>query len=458
MSTFQGIDTASSALAAMQQALNTTGENISNVNTVGYSRQVANLTTNPSTPYWGSLGQTWIGDGVGVADITRIQNTYLSNSLNQNSSSLSQAGAQLSGSQQVQSIFNEPSSSGISSAISTFFNAWSALSSSPNDSAAQLQVQQAGSSLTNKVSGAYANLTNLELQGKTQIQGTISQIQDLAGQVAQINKEIKSLAGGSSAPNSLLDQRDQVLSQLSQLVGINVNTEANGTVNVSVGQIDLVDSAGAHTFPTSFDAATSTVTDGTTTYPITSGQLAGQMASQQTMMSAQSQLDTLANTLRTTVNALVSTGTTTSGATGQNFFLDGPGVTGASQFALDPTIAANSAAIPSGTTGKAGDGGLADQIFQLQSTSQASLGNQTPGSYYNGLVSSIGQQVSGLQTQQTNLGAVSSQLQKQIQSVSGVNMDEEMANMLKYQQSYSAAAKTLSIAHQTLQSLIDMVQ
>lgn len=458
MSTFQGIDIASSALAAMQQALNTTGENISNVNTPGYAREATILSTNPSTSYYGSLGQTWIGNGVGVSEVTRIQSAYLASLQNQNNSQLGQTGAQLTGSQQIQGVFNEPSSTGISSALSSFFNAWSALSSNPNDSATQLQVQQAGVRLTQLVQGTYSSLSQQRLQGNTQIQGTIGQIQDLANQVAQINKEILAASGGKSAPNSLLDQRDQVLGSLSKLVNIAVNTQSNGTVGVAVGQINLVDSAGAHTFPTTVDAATSSVSDGTNVYPITSGQLAGEMATQQSVMSAQSQLDSLANTLTSSVNALVSTGVTTSGATGQNFFAAGPGISGASQFALDPAILANPANIPSGTTGKSGDGTLANQVFQLQNASQASLGYQSVTNYYANLVTGIGQQVSSAQTQQTNLNAVSSQLQSQIQSVSGVNMDEEMANMLKYQQAYSAAAKTLTIANQTLQSLIDMVQ
>ena len=455
-STFQSIDIASSALSALQQALDVTGQNVSNVNTPGYTREVANFVQNPSSSIWDSQGQQWLGNGVGIADVTRVQSGYLVALQNSNASDLGKTNAQLSGSQQVQSVFNEPSTTGINSALSSFFNAWSALSSNPSDPGTLTQVQQAGENLTNLVSGNYTNLANLQIQNKSQIQGTITQIQTLANQIGQLNQQIGQWAG-PTPPNSLMDQRDQAVNQLSQLVDIHTTSMPNGEVGIAVNQFDLVDSAGAHTFPTQVNAATGTVSDGVSNYNVYGGQLAGEMNFQNNIVSAQAGLDNLANTLRTSVNALTTTGTNSLGATGQNFFQAGVGITGAAQFALDPAILSNPGAIPAGVSGKSGDGGLAEQVFQLQNASQASLGNVSITNYYQNLVTGIGQQVSNMQSLKSSQTAVSSQIQSQIQSISGVNMDTEMASMLKYQQAYAAAAKSLSIASQNLQSLIAMV-
>lgn len=455
-STFQSIDIASSALNSLQQALDVTGQNVSNINTPGYTRQVANFSTNPESGIWDSQGIQWLGNGVGIADISRVQSAYLENLQNSNASDLGKTNAQLAGSQQIQSTFNEPSANGINESLGAFFNAWSALSSNPSDPGTLAQVQQAGEGLANQISGTYANLTSLGQQNQAQIQGTLTQIQTLANQIGKLNQQITS-AGTANPPNNLMDQRDLAINQLSKLVDIHTTQAGNGTVNVAINQFDLVDSSGAHTFPTQYNAANGTVTDGVSTYNVYGGQLAGEMSFQNSITSTESNLDNLANNLRSSVNALTTTGTNSLGATGQNFFTAGPGVTGAAMLSVDPAIVANASAIPAGVSGKSGDGGLAEQIFQLKNQSQAGLGNVSATAYYQNLVTGIGLQVQGFQTQQTNQTAVSGQIQNQIQGISGVNMDTEMANMLKYQQAYAAAAKSLSIATQNLQSLIAMV-
>lgn len=455
-STFQSIDIASSALNSLQQALDVTGQNVSNINTPGYNRQVANFSTNPESGIWDAQGIQWLGNGVGIADISRVQSAYLVSLQNSNASTVGKTNAQLAGSQQIQSTINEPSANGINESLSAFFNSWSALSSNPSDPGTLTQVQQAGENLANQVSGTYANLTTLGQQNQSQIQDTLTQIQTLANQIGKLNQQIAA-TGTANPPNNLLDQRDLAINQLSSLVDIHTTNAGNGLVNVAINQFDLVDSSGAHTFPTQYNASNGTVTDGVSTYNVYGGQLSGEMSFQNSITSAQSNLDNLANNLRSSVNALTVTGTNSLGATGQNFFTAGAGVTGAAQFSVDPAIVANASAIPAGVSGKSGDGGLAEQVFQLQNQSQAGLGNVSATAYYQNMVTSIGQQVQGFQTQKTNQSAVSQQIQSQIQGISGVNMDTEMANMLKYQQAYAAAAKSLSIATQNLQSLIAMV-
>ena len=455
-SPFQGIDIASTALASYNQALNVVSNNIANVNTPGYTREIANFEPNPASIVY-SQHPILVGNGVNISSVSSVRDSYLYSQMQTLSSQVGQTNAQLGGSQQIQTQFNEPGTSGIQNAMDTFFNSWSSLSSDPSNTALLSQVQLSGETLASRVQGTYQNLSGLQTQNTQQINDTIQQIQNLADQVSSLNKQILQASTSGAQPNQLVDQRTQALQQLGNLVNINTQTMNNGQILVYVNQFNLVSSSQANTFPTTVNSASGTVSDPNGTYNITGGQLGGLMQNANSITTAQSQLDTLANTLRTTVNGVMSTGINGLGATGQNFFNSPNPPNGAIDFALDPAVAANPQAIATGTSGNPGDGSLALTISQLNTQAQSSLGNISLNQYYQGVVGDLGNNVQFFQNQQSTQTAMSNQLTQQIQSVSGVNIDEELTNMLKYQQSYTAASKVLSIANQTVQDLLNML-
>ncbi len=446
-------------MAAFTQALDTSGQNIANVNTPGYSRQVVNFQDTTPTPEW--IGKAvLLGNGVNVASITSVRDLFLLGRKLGSSSDLGSTNQQLSGANQIQSAFNEPGSNGISSALNGFYNAWSTLATNPGDSSSLIAVQQAGQTVADRVRGTYGTLQDLQTQTNTQITSTIGSIQNLANQVAQLNQEIRAqqVTGGSA--NGLVDQRDQALQQLAGLVDINTQTNADGTVTVNVNQFQLIHQSGANTFPTSYSAANGTVTDANGTYSVLGGQLAGLFQQLNSVTNAMGDLDNIANSLRTQVNTIMKTGTNGLGATGQNFFNDvtpPTPQTGAIDFDLDPAVKANYKAIAAGVTGNGGDGGVALAISQAQSTAVAGLGNASITNYYTNTINGIGTQVNYLTSQQSTQQALGTQIDNQIQSVSGVSLDEEMANLVKFQQSYQSAAKSLSMADQNLQYLMSMI-
>lgn len=452
---FQAINTSGNSLDVFQQELNTTSQNISNVNTAGYSRQTVTLNALPDTPYYNN-GPQFIGDGVSIGSVSRITDMFLQAQANANSSQLGQTSAQLNGSQQVEQALNEPSTTGISSALDAFWSSWSGLASDPSDISSRVAVQQAGINLASKIQGTYQQISAANQQNNQSIQSTISQIQTLANQIANLNVKIATAGGGGGSPNELLDQRDQALSQLSGLVDINTQTASNGAVLVYVNQMQLVNQQTAQTFPTNYDPTKSEVLmpDGTA-ISIRSGQLQGEMQASQNFTSSMSQLDNLANTLKTQVNALHSTGTTGYTTTGQNFF--DASSTGAGNFAVDPALAANPYLVVSGSTSNLGDVNIAQAIEALQNAPQAALGNQSITGFYQGFVTSVGNNTQVLKNQQSTQQAVQTQVAQQISSVSGVNIDEEMTNMLKFQHSYQAAAKMLSTANDAMASLLAML-
>jgi flagellar hook-associated protein 1 FlgK len=196
---------------------------------------------------------------------------------------------------------------------------------------------------------------------------------------------------------------------------------------------------------------------------VTGGNLAGLFQTINTVSGYQSQLDTLANNLRTQVNGLETTGMTNEDppTAGVDFFNDVPAgqpQTGAIDFAVNTQIQADPNMISAGTSGSAGDGGLAQNIADLQNTAIAGLGNQTFGTYYDNFASKVGSDVQNYTTQDTSQSAVLTQINAQVQSNSGVSLDDEMSNMLVYQRSYEAAAKALTIFDQVTSDLIAMMQ
>jgi len=445
------------ALSAFQTALDVTGNNITNVNTVGYSRQVVQLNPMPST----LDNNHFVGDGVNLVSINRIQDQFLFAQQIQAASEDGRLSSLTSGLNNVQSLTNATSGASIGDNLTAFFNAWSALGSSPSDPALLQQVQQAGETLASSVQGMYSGLQQQATSTTSDISSTIQQAQGIVNTIAQLNQQIQAATVSGSEPNELLDERDQAVQQLSELMPVKVQPMQDGTVMLFSGQMTLVDQSGAATIPTTYDASTGSLTSGNQTYPMPSGQLGGLFQTSQKISSYQSQLDTLANTLRTQFNSIESTGINGLGQTGQNFFQDVPAgqpQTGAVDFQVDPAIVANPQAIATGVSGNPGDGGLALSMSNLRSTQIASLAGQTFGDFYSSFVSGIGQDAATAQSQSTTSAAVMQQIGQQISSVSGVSLDQELTNMLQYQRSYQAAAKALSVFDETTNDLINIIQ
>jgi flagellar hook-associated protein 1 FlgK len=457
-SPFQGIETASRALLAFQRSLDTTGHNIANVNTAGYSRQVVKLeATSPDTS-WGTGGMISIGSGVAVNSINRIRDAMLESRRQDAYSEHGRSEGSLSNLEKVQSTFLDVQGSGISTALSTFYNSFSALGSNPTSAASQLQVQSAGRDLTQKISSTYGQLKNQEASQTDQINQTISDIQGLGDSIAKINVEIRKQVASGGSPNDLLDQRDQAISDLSKLVNVDTHASNDGTMSVYVGNFTLVDQVGSTKFPTAFNAGSSTVTDANATWSITSGKLKGLFDNANQVASYKGQLDNLANTLRTQVNALHSAGFTSTGATGQNFFNDSNPQTGAVDFALDAAVDASPSNIAIGNSSAAGDGSAALAISAIRDSKIASLGNRTSEAFYGDLTSTVGRDVSVAKNGVNTANSLSEQIDAQVQDVAGVNLDEEMSHMLQFQRSYQAAAKVLNTMDSIMGDLINIIK
>lgn len=457
-SAFHGINMASNALRSFQRALDVTGNNIANVNTPGYSRQTIDFSEQDPTLFFQG-GAYSLGNGVQIASVNRVRDMFLESRKQTVSSESGRLGALNTAASGVQSMFQEPGGSGIADAMDKFFNAWSGLASNSNDPAAKLQVQMAGQTLADRVRGTYNQLQSQVQQQATVASDTITKIQNLSNDIAELNANIRDKVAQGAEPNDLLDMRDQSIQQLSGLINVQTQTFADGTVTVHSGSLTLVNQDSAGTVPTQFDATTQTLTDGTTSYKITGGSLAGIFQGTNDIKATMGQLDSLADNLRTEVNTIHKNGINSSGGTGIPFFNETASLPrgGASTFDLSAQVQADPEAIASSATGLAGDGTLALQLSQLKNAGVTGLSNKTFSSFFGGVVSTVGQKAAYYETSLTTQDAIGKQVDAQIQSVSGVSTDDEMANLLKFQRSYQAVAKALSIFDSVTQDLINML-
>lgn len=457
-SPFHGINLASNALRAFQRQLDVTGNNIGNVNTPGYSRQVADLVTPEGTTVYGVRPFT-IGNGVSIGNVNRIRDQFLETRRMSENAQLGRFTTLSGGLRGVLSVYGEPSDTGIANALDQFFNSWSALASNPGSPGARETVQAAGATLASRVRTTYGQLVSAESLVTTQIDGTLARIDELAARIADLNGQIRQRVGSGDQPNELLDARDQAIKDLSGLVDLTTYRNGDGGISVYVNQFTLVDSVGSHAFPKTYDALTSTVTDGVQTYDVRSGKLAGLFGTISKSTGYRAQLDTFANSLRTSVNSMHSTGVNENNTTGIAFFNDANPQTGAIDFDLDAQVKADARNISAGVSGASGDGGLALALSRIRDdTTIAGLGGRSPTSYYADLVSGIGRDASAAEVSSGTQEAIVSQIDLQVQSISGVSLDDEMANMMKFQRSYQAAAKALTVFDQVTEDLINMLR
>lgn len=461
-SVFHGINLASSALRAFQRGLDITGHNIANVNTPGYSRQTLDLTQAYPIEFW-SNGIRSVGQGVTMGSINRIRDLFLESRRQGTAADAAQYETLATTVKDILGAMQEPGKDGISASLGKFFDSWSALASNPNEAANRLQVQSAGKNLAGKVRDSWANLDMQETEARTVINETISQVNNIAASISQLNEQIRVQTSTGGEPNDLLDQRDTLVRQLSTMVNVQTRVNTDGTMSVNVSEQALVDQAGYVPLSTTIDAVAGKITGGQVDVSLRSGKLAGLIQSVQHIAAAKTQLDTLANNLRTQINAAHTTGLNQNNTTNIKFFNDSVNPlpqTGAIDFDLDPAVANDYKNISAGSTVPftAGDGSLALSISQLRDMSIAGLSNRSFSQYQSDNINALGSTQSYFDNALSTQQAMLEQTDAQQEAVSGVNLDEEMANMLRFQRSYQAAAKALTIFDQVTEDLIGMLR
>lgn len=455
---FTGLQTALSGLEAAQAELNTTGNNISNESTAGYSEeQVVTTDSNPlSVPATSSTTGTGaqLGTGVSISNITRVRDQFLDAPYRAQNGISNGCSTQYNVLDQVQTALGESDGTGLSTALNNFWTAWTDLGQSPT-AASQQEVMSSGATVASTLNQVSSQLTATENQTQSQWSALTAYAGDPAGdtsngpvandatQIASLNAEIAQAQAAKQTPNALLDQRDELIDDLSQYASVAVTQQSNGMVNVSFGnaaaspssdQTPLVEGATANLSQNLTEANLNATAGGqlgalTSLYDSSTG--TGTLAGYVT------KLNNVASELANDVQGALA-GSATS------FFTenDPSGTITAANIEVNPSLTAGS--------------GWPYSAAQAGAVSALSSDNSTAQQNYDALVTQIGSDTQSANSNQTTAQSLLTSISNQRQSVSGVSLDEEMTNLITYQQAYQASARMMTAIDDTLQTLFSM--
>jgi flagellar hook-associated protein 1 FlgK len=342
LSSIFGIDL--SALQAFQQAIEVTSNNVANASTPGYDEESIELDT--ALPQ--NAGGFAIGSGVDVAGVQRAYSQAAATQLNTSQSTLSQLTSLQNYTSQIDNLFGT-TAGGLTTALQSYYSGWSAVADDPTSTPAREALLGNASALAANLNSTSSQLQGLNSDVNTRITADVNQINSIGTQISTLNTQIAQGTGSGQAPNQLLDQRDQLVSNLSQLVGVTTTSNTDGSINVYLGNGQpLVLDQNTYqlsTVPNQFNASqlevASTASDGASiSSSITSGDLGGLLSARtQAIDPALNQLGQIATAVAQTANAQQASGLDLNGQLGSALFSVGAPLATASSANTDATTA-----------------------------------------------------------------------------------------------------------------------
>lgn len=412
------LNTAKSGMNVSQVAIQTTSHNISNINTPGYSRQRVNQSA--SSPYSmpgknSNFGAGQIGTGAQIDDVTRIRNSFYDYQYRSESHQYGSTSVKYEYFKNIEGIFNEPSDTAISSSLNSFFNSWSELSKDPQSSGVKSVVIENGKYLSNSINSAFKRLESLEEGLDKQSEYIMGEVNSMLSQLDKLEKNIKIIQGSGKSPNDFLDQRDQLLDNLSFKLNIN-DKDVKATLKKA------------------YDANGKVTLDDLTKSGVKiSGELEGTLSMKQEINKYKDGLKQLANTITSNVNK----------AAGQEIFKAKDG----ELISINPEILQEPEKI--NVTAD-----IALKVYELKSEKVNINGkDMTINTFYNSMIQDLGQSSAAVIRDESNQSKLLENIDSSRSSVSGVSLDEEMISLVQLQHTYSANAKVMS----TIDSLLDVV-
>jgi flagellar hook-associated protein 1 FlgK len=450
------LEIAKNTMLNQQLQIQTATHNIANADNKSYARQRANAITNPASP----IGAGWIGNGARIDHITQFRDQYIEKQLMGSISQESDYRTRSTLLGTISSYLSDDGTQGLSQDLGAFWDSWDALSQNPQGLVEKDGVVAAASNLVDSIHNAQAGLTDVRHSIQQSIEtedsagnitgGVIRSINDLISQVGDFNRQISSMESTGNSANDLRDQRYQALTELSGYIGIDTAEQANGAVTVTLtdsgtpitlvsgqhyGALDYTPGSNQVSYT---DASVPPVSYSPSPNVLSGGSLSGMLATVAKTTDYETLLDTFASTLVDQVNTQYDN-------TGTLKVFDG---NRADNIEVNSAITLNPSSI---------DGTKALDLAELQDTPVAALGNTRFIDYLGNLQGQIGQDQSSATSQADFQQSLSLQLGAQQQSLSGVSIDEETIDLLKFQQVYQAAAKIIQRTDEMLQTVIDMV-
>ncbi len=457
MSINLSFDIGQKALRANQLGLTTTGQNIANVNTPGYTRQEVILASLPPSINLPSAP----GSGVDVIKIEAFRNEFIESRLRTETSTNGRLTAQQQALTPLDAAFNDTGTGGINSSLNSFFSAFRNLDVNPTSTALRTNVVESANALGAAFSATRSRLGDIQTQADKLLQGNISDVNSLVDKIAKLNTQIGNGENSNVNNNELVDERGGLLNQLSEYVDINItkNEDSSLTVSLSDGRAlvlnDQVFQLQANSTPP--NGLTSITLNGQPAI-INNGRIKGLLDSIGQVGTKISDLDNLAGAVASRVNTLHQTGIDLNGNAGGDFFVSSNGnAISAANLSVSSSIKTDPRLLAAAEAGKgSGDGTNARQIANLLTDNNTQVGSRK-GSFsniYASLVSEAGQALKTTQDSLSTQQAILAQTSEQRNAFSGVSLDEETVNLLRYQRAFEAAARFLKVSDEITKTII----
>lgn len=456
------------ALQAQRTGVEVAGQNLANVNNTAYARQRVQLQASYALPTM--VGSQ--GSGVQVVAIQQLRDALVDSQIVNEASVGGYWEAQQSALQYAQAGLGEYLSTstdstsatssiatGLADEITGLFNAFQSVATSPTSISERQALISQAQSLASRFNESAQRLDDLKVSLNTSLGNDVTAANSLLADIASLNDQVarSELTTGGVA-NDLRDLRQQKLEELAQLVNLQTSTTANGSLSVSIDGVTMVSDRNVLDTLETYDAGSGQMlvraaTAGTP-LTLTGGSIQGTIDVRDgALQNLRSDLDTLASSLITAVNTAHSPGYSLTGSTGADFFTG----TDAASISVNTALVDDPSLIQAaGTSGAVGDNTVALALARLADQPTPSLGNQPFGLAYGQIVANLGHGLANANSQLESHEAVKTLLSQQRDAVSGVSLDEEMSDLIRYQKAYEASARIITTVDEMLDTVLGL--
>lgn len=465
------MNTGRSAMVAAKTAIATSGHNIANSNTEGYSRQ--RVQTAAETPRSALGNNGFVGTGTRVARIERLNDEYIEKQLRTVGRDVANGEEKELALRQAEDIFNEMNGDGLNRLISRFFNEFRKLSNEPDNEAVRQSVREASQAMVNDFHRIRKEVDEVRRHLDSRIEGYTAEVNILANEIKELNVKIVAMSAAGGAPNDLLDKRDIALKRLASYMDLTTHTDKQGAYVVEVrGVGPLVSGPLAEKFDVlrtpandqgkpegAVDVHTSASAAPTVTNAVKGGKIGALLeVRDKTLSRVLDRMDELAFAMSESVNAIHNQGFTRDGVQGVDYFKRLASKDRAAEFiglsdALSHSV--NNIATAA-EPDSPGDNRVAIAISGIQHTRLMNEGKTTMDDFYNSIISDIGVVAAHNRSTINQHKDIQNQLGKIREQISGVSIDEETTNLMQFQHTFDASAKVIQIADELLETVLNL--
>ncbi|ARK22453.1 flagellar hook-associated protein FlgK [Sporosarcina ureae] len=499
-STFMGLETSKRGLYTQQSALYTTGHNIGNANTPGYSRQRVNMQSTSGFPGVGMNAGTmpgFLGTGVEAGSIQRIRDSFVDHQFRSESTKLGYWESRSNAIAQMEDVIGEPSEYGLQQSMSDFWQSLQTLAANPENGGARAVVVERGAAVADSFNYIYKSVSEIKGNLGDEIDFGTKTINSLLSQIGELNKQIATVEPNGYLPNDLYDARDGLLDQLSSLVPIETSYEktggrapaiAEGTVTVKIkttgDAITVVQKTDVSQISID-DTDDGALPDFMTGFTFSGGPADGEQLSVNEMVKSgelkslidsygyidaddneiglypdmMTKLDKLANEFAKEFNKVHQQGTDLEGKPGLPFFVaNDSGEFTASSIAVNEVIRKdpNKLAASDSTTGaEVGNGKNAKNLGDVFFAKNKELDGSSVQGFYAQVIGQLGVEGQQAIKMTESSGTLLLSVSNRRDSISSVSLDEEMTDMIRFQQAYNASARMITVMDEALDKIIN---